>query len=161
MVKLSKDLLRFDNIKTNRYLWPGITITVIIILAVFVGPKLTGFTVFSSSLGECKEDLGTCADNVDSLTTQKIKLEENLATAQNTISEKNTELARLDSVHKFELDDVQKQYDDLANTFNAIVDNAGTNRCCKEKYDDDAINSFNIKNDKITCVTDGTFKIEC
>jgi len=159
---VSKDVMdKFDKAKESRYFWPITIVFVIVFLAFFIGPKLTGFTVFSSELNQCKEDLGNCGENVDSLTTQKESLELTLTNAQNTIAERDADIKNMEDRYENDKDRWQQDYDDLADTFNGVVDNAGTNRCCKEWFDNRDIDSFNIKDNVIDCVEGGTFKIDC
>jgi hypothetical protein len=154
-----KDL--YNIIKHKQFVIPAVVICLVAVTAIFIGPKITGFTLFSNNLEECKTDLEICGTNVDTLTEKNIQLEADLATTRNTIIEKESEIVRAQEEYENEITAANEKYDELSNTFNVIVDNAAINKCCKEYVDDNTINSFNILNDKIDCVEGGTFKIDC
>ncbi|MBT3940716.1 hypothetical protein HOD83_00755 [Candidatus Woesearchaeota archaeon] len=158
MVNMYKE---FDKLKGNRYFLPISMVLVVVVVGFIVGPSITGFTVFSNNLNDCKDNLDTCSENVGALTEQKAALDANLVTTHATLSELNTEITRLKDQSQLDKDNWQSDYDDLAAKFNRIVDDAGTNKCCKMQYDNADINSFNIEGDRIDCATDGTFSIEC
>ena len=148
-------------LKHKKVIIPIGIILVVVVVALFAGPKISGFTVFSDRLDDCKAELETCDKKTANLTAINAQLETDLAAAQNTIAEKDNEIKKLDELHQWELDDLREQYNNIVNKFNVIVDNSGRNICCKLQFDYPEINSFDIEDNKITCTTDGTFSISC
>jgi hypothetical protein len=154
-----KDL--FNIVKHKRFIIPAGVMILVAVMAVFVGPKVTGFAGFSNGLDECKADLETCGANIDSLTTKNTQLESDLAAARNTISEKENEIKLLIDQNALDKENWETDYEGLANMFNTVVDKNGNNICCMQQILNSDYNSYNVEDGEIKCDIDGTFAINC
>ena len=151
----------YTALKQRKLLFPVASVIIVIALAFLIGPKITGFATYSNNLDECETNLETCNSNVATLTTQKTTAENELAATQNTLAEKENELKQINADYQAQIESLNKKYDDAVETFNKVTANAGRNICCKMRYDNGAINSFDIDDSKIVCTTDGAFSIDC
>ena len=70
------------------------------------------------------------------------------------IEEKNKEISKIQSDKESELNSLRLQYDTLAQ-------NAANNICCKAKVDNSRIRYYQIENNKVICLEEGTKAISC
>ncbi len=147
--------------KHKKIVLPVVAIVIILLLVVFVGPKLTGFTVYSDNLDICEDELSACKSNSNDLSTSKTTLESSLSETKKSMSSKESELHQLQAELNHETGRLSENYDIVIEKLNLLADNSARNICCKKKYDNNEINSFNIEDNSIICAVDGTFALNC
>jgi hypothetical protein len=153
-----------DSIKNNKFAVPIILISVVVVLSLFVSFRATGFSVYSNKLDECVLDLDTQENEVETLRTSVAKLTTDLEVSKDEASEKTDTITDLKQdvsyLHAEQYDTVEK-YNELVEKFDLIVDNSAVNICCKRKFDDSTINSFEIKDNEIICTSNGEYDLDC
>jgi hypothetical protein len=154
-----KDL--FNIVKHKRFAIPAGVVILVLVMAIFIGPKVTGFAGISNGIDECKTDLEICGTNVDLLTTTNTQLEADLAASQNTIVEKNNEIKILQDQNALDRENWEADYNKLADKFNVVVDKNGNNICCMQQILNPNYDSYNVEDGEIRCSTNGTFAIDC
>jgi len=161
---------------------------VVMILAVFIKPSITGYAVYQQvkesnysieDYGEKIQDLKTkilvSDTNLSSYSAFNKELLTELEKYSDKFSECNSELnalktnfsllrADLDQKNE-ELDKLknekQEEVDDLRLQYDALAENLANNLCCKAKVDNPDINSYKIENNKIICLEEGGLDISC
>jgi len=161
---------------------------VVMILAVFIKPSMTGYSIYQQ-VKESNYSIEDYGENIQDLKTKLLVSDTNLSSCSafnkelltelekysDKFSECNSELnvlkanfsllrADLDQKNE-ELDKLknekQEEVDDLRLQYDALAENLANNLCCKAKVDNPDINSYKIENNKIICLEEGGLDISC
>ncbi len=98
---------------------------------------------FSIELEKCLDNFFICEKDKLNFTYSMNKYEETIKNLKEDLNEKN------------------KEIDDLKVQSTLLVKNLANNLCCKEKVDNPNINFYILENNKIICLEEGTLKISC
>ncbi len=60
-----------------------------------------------------------------------------------------------------ELNKLNQEYDELNDDFESLIKSAAKSICCKQKVDNNEINSYDVKHNKIVCSENGEHELRC
>lgn len=161
---------------------------VVMILAVFIKPSMTGYSIYQQ-VKESNYSIEDYGENIQDLKTKLLVSDTNLSSCSafnrelltelekysDKFSECNSELnalktnfslLRIDLDQKNEefnklINEKQEEIDDLRLQYDALAENLANNLCCKAKVDNPDIISYKIENNKIICLEEGGLDISC
>jgi len=161
---------------------------VVMILAVFIKPSMTGYSIYQQ-VKESNYSIEDYGENIQDLKTKLLVSDTNLSSCSafnkelltelekysDKFSECNSELnvlkanfslLRTDLDQKNEefnklINEKQEEIDDLRLQYDALAENLANNLCCKAKVDNSDIISYKIENNKIICLEEGGLDISC
>jgi len=105
----------------------------------------------SEKFSNCNSDLRVLETNFD---FSKKDYEETLKDLNADLNKKNKEIDELEDQKEEEINDLELQY-------NLLAQNTANNVCCKAKVDNSDIKYYKVENDKIICIEEGTLSILC
>jgi outer membrane murein-binding lipoprotein Lpp len=161
MDKNYRDL--FNSIKKNEYTKPLLMIIAVIVIAIIIGPKISGFTVSENKLKDCESNLEDRSTYITQLELDIEQTKDDLSASQNTVNERDTTIKQMEEEYLKDINELDTKYDDAIDAFNNVMDTEGTRKCCvlKEQYGFDEYDSFDIIDNEIECSSNGSFAITC
>ncbi len=89
----------------------------------------------------------------------ELTLQENDATTE--LSQVRTQLQNLTAAYAQNLDEKEAEIEQITSQQNLFIVQTARSICCKERVDDSSINSYEIVNNRIMCMSNGNRTISC
>jgi len=151
----------FKTLKEKDLLIPIGIVVVVVILFIILGPRISGYMAYNTQLDDCEDDLAICEEDRGNLSNTLTTTNTELESAKNTILEQNQTFTDLEIQYKAEIYTSIEQRDNITIDFNELGKNSANNICCKMKYDNPDIDSYDIVDNKISCSVDGGNSLSC
>ena len=132
-------------------------------------------------IGDYSGKLAECNTNIENTKNYINELEKKLLVADTGLSscqDKNSEIVtsakdssdkltacqnELNSVgvNKEEIEKLKKDIELLKNNYDELAQKTANNMCCKERVDNPSIKYYDVLNNKVICLVDGTKEVSC
>ena len=173
--------------KTNLWIIGGTVLALLLILAI-VRPGITGYSVYQKirdsnytledygrNVRQLQDDLLVSSTNLSACSTQNghlLSMIGNLSAAAaacaSEMSVLRLNLSRTqerweESRHSMaeDYDRLEEELDEKRDEFLRLARSAARRICCKEKVDDASIDSYDVDDARISCLSDGEYDLVC